>query len=81
MQRRNFATPIVFATELVKVGAIIYIAVKIPDDNSKVVFCLLALGYIGLIVWKKDKLEVRIGAEAECCLPKGLCEAQVRTHT
>mmetsp|Transcript_6211 Transcript_6211/g.12908 ORF Transcript_6211/g.12908 Transcript_6211/m.12908 type:complete len:647 (+) Transcript_6211:64-2004(+) len=53
---RAFATPIVFFTEFLKIVAFVWIAIETPDDNSKVIFFIVALLYLGFIVWKKDKL-------------------------
>jgi len=54
---RQFATPIVFATELAKIAGILYIAVKAPDESSTVIFVLFALVYLALIIWKREKLQ------------------------
>lgn len=54
---RAFATPIVFATEGLKIVCFIYIAAQTPDETSKVIFFAIAFLYGCFVVWKRDKLQ------------------------
>lgn len=54
---RAFATPIVFATEFLKIVCFIYIASKTPDPTSKIVFFVVAFLYACFVVWKRERLQ------------------------
>jgi len=54
---RQFATPIVFITEAIKVACIFYIGIVTEDDSAMPVFIILGVVYLCLVIWKRDKLE------------------------
>ncbi|GMI44491.1 hypothetical protein TrCOL_g4363 [Triparma columacea] len=54
---RQFATPIVFLTEAIKVACIFFIAIKTDDSSAMPVFFIIGIVYACLVIWKRDKLK------------------------